>query len=427
MGEKFNTNRLDGLRVVGDNAISDRFGARQATRYVWAVGCSSFGNGLTFPLAAVYLSSIAGVGIGGTAVYFSVLAAAKIGVSAILSVIRLRVNYAYISATGSALAMFGLVGISMTSSWLVLVLFAIVVGVGLGGLSATFTVVMASMVGEAGRREFFGRRYRAMNIGIGLGAALGSIGASVFPTRLPIMFFLNGLSYVPFGILMMIYAHSGKSAAAGGEPQVGRDLRQARRWGGIQSSVLAIGCVNLIAVAFGISQLEVSAPMISIRLLGIDPIVVGAMIAMNTAAVVLLYKPVVTLLHRFDEVTGVMIAGCLWAISYFVAASFSFANPLVASVGLLLFALVFGLGEIAFAFSYQPLLVRRAGPEGSAQAGALANLFANIGDVVGPIIGASLVGLGVAWQAWLALGTGCLTILIFCRRRDSVLECESTN
>ncbi|WP_457062239.1 MFS transporter [Mycobacteroides abscessus] len=381
--------------------------------YIWAVGLSSLGTGLVFPLTAVYLSGIDGIGVAGTAIYFGILAGANIGISAILSVKRFNANYAYISGAGCCLATLGFIGISATNNWPLLVLFAVIVGVGQGGSSATLTAVMALMVEDTARREFFGRRYRAMNIGIGLGAALGSIVSSWLPPNvLPVMFLLNGFSYLPLAILLLIYGCSDAWITQGNQSTRKPTADSLSSRSRVTPNLMALGTVNLLAMVFAVSQLEVSAPLISIRLLGINPVAVGAMVVVNTAGVVLLFNPTVRLLRRFDETMGVLIAGFLWAASYFLMAVFSLANPNIAALGLVLFALVFALGEIAFSYSYQPLLVREAGDVGSAQAGALANLFGNIGDVIGPIIGVSIIGLGSAWVSWFALGIGCFCMVI---------------
>lgn len=394
-------------------AVSDSFKAGQSVWYIWAVGLSSMGTGLVFPLTAVYLSGIDAIGVRGTAMYFGVLASANIAISAILSVKRLNANYAYIAGAGCGLATLGFIGISATNNWPLLVFFAVVVGVGQGGSSATLTAVMASMVDETARRDFFGRRYRAMNIGIGLGAALGSLVAGLLPLNiLPVMFLLNGLSYLPLGILLVIYGCGDDWIAQGKQSASNSDANLSSSHPRVTPSLAALGGVNLLAMVFAMSQLEVSAPLISIRLLGISPMAVGAMVVVNTAVVVLLFNPTVRLLRRFDETAGVLIAGLLWTVSYFLMAILSLANSNIAAVGLVLFAAVFALGEIAFSFSYQPLLVREAGDAGSAQAGALANLFGNMGDVIGPIIGVSIIGLGSAGIAWFTLGVGCFCIVL---------------
>ena len=116
---------------------------------------------------------------------------------------------------------------------------------------------------------------------------------------------------------------------------------------------------------------------------------------------------VTRLLERYAEVVGLRVAIALWVAGYLVVGALAFAPPPARLAGLLLYGVMFALGECAYSCSYHPWLISKVPDTELVRANALSNSMMGIGLFFGPSIGVVLVGTGSASVVWLTLGTLC--------------------
>jgi MFS family permease len=102
----------------------------------------------------------------------------------------------------------------------------------------------------------------------------------------------------------------------------------------------------------------------------------------------------------------------------------TFAPPPLPLAGLLLYGVLFALGECAYSCSYHPWLISKVPDAELMRANALSNSMMGIGLFFGPSIGVVLVGTGSASVVWLTLGTLCGLVGVTTvrrRRREAVI------
>lgn len=149
---------------------------------------------------------------------------------------------------------------------------------------------------------------------------------------------------------------------------------------------------------------------------------ISALIAVNVAVIVTAQQRVTRLLEPRAEVVP-SVAITLWVAGYLVVGVLAFTPAPVRLAGLLLYGVLFALGECAYSCSYHPWLISRVPDAELMRANALSNSMMGIGLFFGPSIGVGLVGTGSASVVWLTLGALCGLVGITTtqrRRREAI-------
>jgi predicted MFS family arabinose efflux permease len=283
--------------------------------------------------------------------------------------------------------------------------------------------VLNSLTPQERRRSVFARRYRAINVGLGLGAVAAGLTTGILTTSaVPWLFVCNALSYLPLTYAFhRVRARERQDAAprptdtGPGEKQPAAGSGGRWKWLGAAGALAVL--FQLGAYLFGHSQFEATAPLVAVRLMGIGLGTVSGLLLVNTVVVALGQTWVTRLLSGRDEAYGLRAAVVLWAAAYATAAA-SVVGPLpVRYAGLLLFAVVFALGECAYSCSFHPWLIDSVRPQDVTRVSALAAGAMGVGTAAGPSIGVALTLTGEATAVWLSLASFCLLLLLTLGRR----------
>lgn len=378
--------------------------ARRFDRFIWWVVLSNVGSGLIYPYTALYLVTRTSIGTGGSAAYFGVIAVVDFLTSLALGAVRVRLAPGLLSGVGSAVLAVAYASLGTTQGLVPILLVAVAAGVGRGTFSAGSSPFIAQLVPEDQRRDAFGRRYRAMNLGLGIGLLSASVLLTALsPTLVPALFVVNGLSYVPIAWFMI--RHRGV-AVDGTSAPTGLSFRRLLRWVGLI-------CVAQFGIfVLGYSQLDSTVPLVATRLsqtsLGFVPLIVVA----NTVGVILLQKPITKWLGRWSPQRGMQVAVAFWFGCYAVAGVASVLPGPVPWVGLILMAVLFAGGEASYASSSQPWLLASVPPEDRTRASSLSNAASSVGTSLGPALGVLLVSTGQTLVVWGTLAAGCALLVL---------------
>lgn len=378
-------------------------------------GVSTFGSGLAYPFTAIYLASAPNIGIGGVAVFYGAAAVANLLVTAVLAAGWAKPPPALLGVAGTIMLALGWLGTPTAGSLVALAGTSAVIGAGQAGLSVAVVPVLNSLITADERRTIFARRYRAINIGLGLGAVVSGVTTGFFSADVvPWLLAANGLSYVPLTVVFVLLYRRAivpvqQETAAGERVRLG-------------PAVLLAGAFQLGAYLFAFGQFEATAPLVAVQLAGLDLAAVSVLLLVNTGVVVFGQKPVTSLLARRNEAFGLRVTVVLWAIAYGIAAMTSFGPTWLRLVGMVVFAFVFALGECAYSCSFHPWLIASAGEENVTRASALSSGMMGLGMAAGPSIGAALVLSGSAVVVWLVLAVlSVLTLLTVVDRKKPSL------
>ncbi|MEV6963185.1 MFS transporter [Streptomyces sp. NPDC051207] len=391
-------------------------------------GVSTFGSGLVYPYTALYLSGLPEMGTAGVSVFYGVAAAANLATATVLATGWIKPPPALLGFLGTLMLALGFLGTAAAGSIAALAAAVLFIGCGQGCLLVAMVPVLNSLTSQEQRRSVFARRYRAINVGLGLGAVVAGLATGFFATSaVPWLFVCNALSYLPLSYTF--YRLRARERVEAAAPETAGDESTQRpdatcgrlRWLGAAGTLAVL--FQLGSYLFGHSQFEATAPLVAVRLMGIGLGTVSALLLVNTAVVALGQRWITGLLGRRNEAYGLRVSVVLWAASYTVAMASSFGPLPVRYAGLLLFAVVFAIGECAYSCSFHPYLIDSVAPKDVTRVSALAGGAMGIGTAAGPSIGVALTLTGEASAVWLGLSAlSLLLLLTFGRRRTPVRE-----
>ncbi|MFI2372384.1 MFS transporter [Streptomyces sp. NPDC018833] len=397
-------------------------------------GVSTFGSGLVYPYTALYLSGMPAMGTAGVSVFYGGAAAANLTTAAVLATGRIKPPPALLGLAGTLMLAVGFLGTAAAGSLATLLAAVPFIGCGQGCLLVAMVPVLNSLTPQEQRRSVFARRYRAINVGLGLGAVVAGLTTGFFATSaVPWLFVCNALSYLPLTYAFhRVRARERREAAgATGAERAAQFTRPEakERWSAAGGRWKWLGAAGAFAVLFqlgaylfGHSQFEATAPLVAVQLMGIGLGTVSALLLVNTAVVALGQTWVTRLLSRRDEAYGLRVAVVLWTTAYAVGAASAFGPLPVRYAGLLLFAVVFAIGECAYSCSFHPWLIDSVRPQDVTRVSALAGGAMGIGTAAGPSIGAALTLTGEATAVWLSLASFCLLLLLTLGRRRAATK-----
>ncbi|MFB7933641.1 MFS transporter [Streptomyces sp. NPDC056039] len=387
-------------------------------------GVSAFGSGLVYPYTALYLSDLPAMGTAGVSVFYGAAAAANLATSGVLATGRLAPRPALLGLAGTLMLAVGFAGAAVAGSLAFLCAAVLFIGCGQGCLLVAMVPVLNSLTPQEERRSVFARRYRAINVGLGLGAVVAGLTTGILTTSaVPWLFVCNAASYLPLAyVFHRVRARERDDAArtADAERPTGpedtrRDTVGRWKWLGVAGTLAVL--FQLGAYLFGHSQFEATAPLVAVRLMGIGLGTVSGLLLVNTLVVALGQTWVTRVLSSRDEAYGLRAAVVLWAAAYGLAAVSAFGPLPVRYAGLLLFAVVFALGECAYSCSFHPWLIDSVGPKDVTRVSALAAGAMGVGTAAGPSVGVALTLTGEATAVWLSLASLCLLLLLAVGRR----------
>ncbi|HEV2376046.1 MAG TPA: MFS transporter [Streptosporangiaceae bacterium] len=369
------------------------------------VGLSNFGSGLVYPYTAIFLVSRTPLGASGAALFFAVLSLVNFLAGLGISALRMSSGPGLIGGIGSTLAAVSYASVAFVHGEPAMLAAAVGIGLGRAAATAGNAPLIRALAPPEQTRAAFGRWYRAMNIGLGLGTLAGSLLTATFssPVLAP-LFIVNGVSFVPLATFLVRHRHAGRSRATPG------DRADRLSFLSLVRSAATVTGVQFAVYLFAYSQLEATTPLVANKLMGQGLSFVALVIAVNTVALVALQKPVTRLLAGGTPRMGVRVAVALWVTGYGIAAVASLLPGPAPVAGLLLLGVVFASGEAAYSCSYQPWLLGSVPEDEATRTASLSNAMRGVGASAGPSLGVLLIATGRAVYLWTALA-GCCAVL----------------
>lgn len=369
-------------------------------------GISTFGSGVIYPYTAIHLAAVPAFGTAGVSVFWGVSAAANLATTTALAFGPFRPRPELLGATGAALLGVGWAAAGFAASMPVLAAAVLILGCGQGMLLVALVPVLNAQITPDQRRVTFARRYRAVNLGLGLGAVTAGLLTGIFSgSVIRWLFLVNAASYLPIALALLWVGRQATAVHSGQRGPVGGGRRRPDR-------VVALAVAfQLGAYLLAHSQFEATAPLVAVRLMGVTLGAVSVLLLLNTAVVVAAQRWVNRLLEARPETAGLRVAVLLWAAAYVLIGAAAAGPAGVRLASLPVFAVVFALGECAYSYSYHPWLISTVTDAEVTRASALASAGMGIGTAAGPSIGVALVATGSAAAVWLVLAGSCLLML----------------
>lgn len=384
-------------------------------------GTSSLGGGMVLPLTAVYVSAQLGLGAGFAGRYFVLIAVTSFLATPLGGRLADRLRPGAVAALGLVLMGCGYGLLAAARGGAMVMVCAVVVGAGNSLFFPALAPALAPLVPEESRRRAFSHRYTAMNVGIGLGAAIGGavVGRVHGAAGYHVLYLTDAVTFLPLAVTLL------RSGARGADDPP-RETGPARRTGYrdlLRSApILLLALVQCLTTLFGYAQFETAAPLLIHRSQTGDLWLLGTVVAVNTAAVVVLQAPLRRWFGRRTESAAMLVGSLCWIGAYLSGAVAAGLGSPAGPAVLLVFAVLFAVGESAYACSFYPLMMRLA-PDGLlGRVGALTSLASNVGSTAGPAVGVALAAALSVRTGWTLLAVGALLLTGACLLLDRALR-----
>lgn len=365
---------------------------QRSTRVLLAASAlSSLGNGLTFPVGALYLVRVRGLPLEAASVFFVSIAVAgalaSLGFGAAMDRRGPRVFVA-LGMVGEAV---GLSLFSGAGSNISVLAAGVAIGTGNGLFFTGLTPLLARLESGAALDRAFSVRYWLINLGNAVGALIGgAVVATAGEAALSPAYLANAATSL---VLAATIAAVPLGAAAAAE----HEARAALRWTG---AMLAVAAANALVVVFGMAMFEAVVPYMFVRsrdgAVPLAHVIVGA----STVAIVLGQLPAGRWSENRRKARVLAVNAALWAAAAVIGiAAIEARGAALWALGVA-YGVVFGAGECLFAAGLQPLVVRVVPRAQLARFNSVLSASYSVALAVGPALGFALAGHASPWAFW---------------------------
>lgn len=260
-----------------------------------------------------------------------------------------RVPPVYVFTVACTVRVLGYIAFGVADGKVSGVVSLVLLGIGNGLLLASLPLVVGSLPGKTDRLGRLAVMNALFNVGMGLGAVFSAISIVVSqqPTHsATIYFFAAALSlWLPILCLRVNRGHDRGTRHSGDPESATGDTR-----GGRPTIPANVAMVNLFAVGILVAflaypQVDVGLPVLGATAFPTVTWIAGAVLAVNTIAVVVLQVVATKLLRRWTPPSAVRVGVSIWASAGLLSLAVTFwvgLSPLYLAV----YAVFFAAGEV---------------------------------------------------------------------------------
>jgi len=361
-------------------------------RSFWALVVGTFVNRMglvVLPFLALYLTSQRGVGVAAATFAVSLYGAGAFLGGLAGGVLADRVGRRPVLLASLAGAALPVAAIPFAPTYAGVAALAFAFGF-LGEMyRPAVSAAVADLVPEARQPRAFAIVYWAINLGAGVGPALGGWIVAHSYTGL---FVLEGATLIGYAVIVLVAVPESKPVLAEGTVAVRLDLRPVARDGALAALALAV-----LLVGVGFFQLFSALPL-TMTADGLTELDFGLVVMVNGGLIVLIGLPVAAFVG--DRMTSWLVPGAV----ALVAVGLALMGPAHTFWAYVAASVVWTIGEMAF-LPIVPTLVARLAPadlRGSYQ--GVYHAAWGMAKMIGPALGGLVLAGAGAAALWLGAG-----------------------
>lgn len=326
---------------------------------------SAIGTGVVFPYLAIYIQQVRALGGAVAATALAVVALATIVGSLVVGPSERRAGARKVGSSALVLQALGYGLVGLSTSTIGIVLSCVLIGVGTGAFYATLTLAINLTCPPNQHRRAFAVRYMINNLGVGIGILASSFVVNNYNSaRFAALYEVNALSYM---ILLVFFhvalssKHSTQDAATSADP----DMAAGKpRWRGMLTdrTFARLLAIETLLVIGGFGQFQSVIPLLLRVRLSVSSSLVAIVFIFNCFGIVVLQPVVTRLFSKAQEHLLLALMGAVWTFAFVIAIGTSFGGA-VGFGSLVLFTIVFTIGESFYGSSFHPLVVKIAPKE----------------------------------------------------------------
>jgi MFS family permease len=359
------------------------------SRQIWIVEIGVFlnmlGYGAVLPFEIIYLHDGRGFDLGVAGLVVGLVTGIAVVASPIAGAAIDRIGARATAVAGGLSLAAGYAGLAFAESPPAACAAAALAGIGNGALSPSQSALMTALAPRELRHRASAISRIAVNVGIGLGGAIGGLVAGFGLRGFVGLLLANAATYVVYvAILVATVREDVRVPSVGGYRRVLRDRAFVH---------FAVTNIALIAVGWGV--LAWIVPPFA-EGLGIAPGLIGLLFLANAATVVLAQVPIVKAVEGRSRVGALVLGAAAWVGACLLALLAQGAEPTVAYGCLIAAAIAFGLGECLHATVLLPLVADLAPLELRGRYMASIGLSWWLGLALAPTVGDPLLAVSAS-------------------------------
>ncbi|HEX3758910.1 MAG TPA: MFS transporter [Kofleriaceae bacterium] len=391
---------------------------RAPTRaFLAASALSSLGNGLTFPVGALYLQRVRGLPLAATSALFIAIAIAGALASLALGGAMDRHGprrFVVLGMIGDAV---GLALFAGASSIGMVIAAGVAIGAGNGLFFTGLTPVLVRLEAGAALERAFSVRNWMVNLGNTAGALIGgALVALAGEAALTPAYLTNAATSVGLAAtLAAIPMRTARRGSTGDAAPVTGDARGAalRHW---PPTLLAVAVANALVLVFGMAMFEAVVPYLFVRdragAVPLAHVIVGA----STVAIAVGQLPLGRWSARRGKARVLIAHAAIWAAAAGIGAAAVHADGAALWGFGAAYGVVFGAGECLYAAALQPLVIRIAPAAQLARFNGVLSASYSVALATGPALGFALAGRVSPYAFWAAVAAAMAAAIVLWAR-----------
>jgi len=308
---------------------------------------STLGRGMTLPFTIIYVHEVRGIPLDVAGLLMGLIAVVALIVTGPVGALIDRFGSRVALIWGNTAQLLGAVVLAFATTVPAFVLAFTLLGISWGVGWPGFNALTSSIVSGRLRTQFFGINFALVNLGIGIGGIVSGFLTDVDrPGTFTAIFLADAACVlVPIGLLLGPLRHvAGRpEPTPAGEPaDAGTGYLTILR----NPAVIWITALTFLSSFVGYGQLEAGFPAFARQVSDVTTRTIGLAFAANTIVIVGLQFLVLRLIdgHRRTRVFLGLVG--LWAAAWLLlGATGMVAGTLLAAAGVIVFHVLFGLGE----------------------------------------------------------------------------------
>jgi MFS family permease len=367
---------------------------------------NAFGNGAAGPFILLYLHDVRGIPLPAAGAATATNAACALLASLAGGTVADRVGPRVTVLTGLLIAAFTFLAYPLVHTAWQAVLAGAALGIAGGGWLTGQSVLLAAIVPPDRRHIAFAQQRVAANVGLGLGGLVGGLivstsTASTFTT----LFVLNAASFIAYGGFVAAVRVPQRPARPNRQVGYGRLIRDG--------ALLRVLAVDVAVVGGAIALLNGLMPVYARNQVGVSESAIGALFLVNSLLIIGAQLPFARAVEGHRRSRALALMASLFALCWLFVLGASAGGYLLLLAGVA----ILSAGECIYDSVRTPLIADLA-PDGlTGRYLASAGFSWQLGFIVGPLIGATLLAVEPP-SLWIVASLICFVAAVAALRLD---------
>ncbi len=373
---------------------------------------STLGRGMTLPFTIIYIHQVRGVPLDVAGILMGLIAVVALLITIPVGSLTDRLGARVVVIVGSVAQLLGALVLAFATTVPALVVAVVLLGISFGIGWPAFNAMISSIVSGRLRTQYFGINFALINLGIGVGGIISGFLTDVDrPGTFTAIFLADAACMlVPIALLL------GPLRRVAGPPERAATEHGSSSGGGYLAilrnpAVRWITLLTFLASFVGYGQMEAGFPAFARQVSEVTTRTIGLAFAANTAVIVGCQFFVLRRIdgHRRTRVFLALVG--LWAAAWLLlGATGLVAGTFVAAIGVVMFHVLFGLGETVLQPTVPAIVNDLASERDRGRFNAVSAGAFQVGAVTAPVVAGWMLDRRLG-GAFIGLIVGCLALV----------------